>query len=353
MSYRPHATKFFLTFLTLLIFLAACAAPVPINSPAPQETHAGADGTPAPQETAPPLDNSTPTAPAEPAPIAAQPRILVVGNLPEQAQTSLAQLAAAEGLRVQTQLTLQPADLTTETRLVILADLPEGLAALLTAAPETPFWAINLSVDVAAPNLLPLQTEIAPDKRGFWAGYIAAILTEDWRVGALVLADAEGKALRDGFVNGGKYFCGLCRSMYPPFAAYPLYVEVPFDSNDEARIAAANLLLEQGVTTVFLGTGIATEALVNHLSASEVVTLGSESPASGENPFWAATLQFNAASALEAQWQAWQSGETIVPAAALTLTDVNPDLFSPGKQQRALAILPDLLAGYLQTETLP
>lgn len=351
MSQPSRTTLFFLTFLTLLIFLAACAAPAPTNSSAPTQTSAGADGTLVPTKTAPPMSETT--APTAASPTVAAPRILLIGTLPAETQTTLTELAAADGFAVQSLPALLPTDLTAETRLVVAASPPENLAALLAAAPEIPFWVINAPADVTAPNLVRVPSEVDPGKRGFFAGYTAAILTEDWRIGALVLDDADGQALRSGFVNGGKYFCGLCRSMYPPFAAYPLYVEIPAGSSDEARIAAANLLLEQGVTTVFLGAGVATETLVNHLSAAEIVLLGSESPPGGENPFWAATIQADAASVIKTQWQAWQSGDASSAPAALTFTDLNADLFSPGKQQRALAILPDLLAGYLQTESLP
>ncbi|GAB4497971.1 MAG: hypothetical protein OHK0052_10530 [Anaerolineales bacterium] len=350
MTHPSRKNTFFLTFLILLVFLAACAAPAPTNSPAPTETSAGANENPAPKATTPPASQTAAPA-ASPTP---QPqRILLIGALPAEAQSTLAELAAANGFAVQLLPTLLPADLTAETRLIVLANPLEDLSTLLAAAPEIPFWVLNAPADIVAPNLVRLQAEIDPGKRGFFAGYTAAILTEDWRTGALVLDDTEGQALRTGFVNGGKYFCGLCRSMYPPFAAYPLYVEIPSGSSDEARIAAANLLLEQGVTTVFLGAGVATEALINHLSAAEIILLGSESPPGGENPFWAATLRADVQSAIKAEWQAWQSGGSSTAPAALTFTNVNADLFSPGKQQRALAILPDLLAGYLQTEPVP
>jgi hypothetical protein len=124
--------------------------------------------------------------------------------------------------------TISTADLPGDGLQLIVALPPDpGLAALIAAAPETQFLAVNIPGLEPAPNLSQIQAQgVRPDQSAFLAGYLAAAITQDWRAGVISLAgDATARL---GFTNGVYYFCGLCRPAYPPFPnpGYPLSVEL-------------------------------------------------------------------------------------------------------------------------------
>src|SRR4030065_2030501 len=114
-------------------------------------------------------------------------------------------------------------DLVPELRLVLAVPPDPGLAELAASAPATQFLALGIPGLKAAPNLTLIGVEGGrPDQHGFIAGVIAAMLSADWRVGAISLADsAEGRSARSGFLNGVEYFCGLFCPPPPPPSQYP------------------------------------------------------------------------------------------------------------------------------------
>ncbi|MEA2008447.1 MAG: hypothetical protein U9O54_04960, partial [Chloroflexota bacterium] len=142
----------------------------------------------------------------------------------------LASTSAEEaGLRFQVRETLSEKDFQSDDLTWVVALPPlANLADLASIAPQTKFLAVGFSNLEATDNLgviVPGNANLG--QQGFLAGYIAAMITPDWRVGVISLAEDEAAAAaREGFIAGAIYFCGLCRPEYPPFFEYPLFVEL-------------------------------------------------------------------------------------------------------------------------------
>ena len=266
-------------------------------------------------------------------------------------QTALNEIITSAGLHWQVRQQLTPAELGS-VRLVVALPPDPGLAALASAAPDTQFLAVGIPGLQPAANLSVVGGQgPRPDQQGFMAGYIAAMLTPDWRVGAITISDSpEGRAARSGFLNGAVFFCGLCNQSYPPFYDYPRYVELPTSASPAEWQAAANHMIDYFVETVYVAPGAGDPAMLNTLAAAGINLIGSGIPAEAIQANW--VLSFSSDPLAQVQSVLPEilagNGEQNLPL-PLELSQVNPELLSPGKQALVDQVLADLLAGYIDT----
>jgi hypothetical protein len=189
------------------------------------------------------------------------------------------------------------------------------------------------------------------DSQGFIAGYLAAVITPDWRVGVISRADTSaGKAAQGGFINGTVFYCGLCRPAYPPFFQYPVFASVTAGASPEEQQAAADLLISNAVQTVYIAPESADQSTLEYLAEAGVSMIGSHSPPAQLQDNWVATLQVDWIAAVKEAWEPVLNGEAgFVLEAPIQLNDRNEALFSPGRQGYVERMMADLLAGYIDT----
>jgi hypothetical protein len=267
-------------------------------------------------------------------------------------QTALNEIITSAGLHWQVRKQITPTELNSQVRLVVAVPPDPGLEALAAAAPDTQFLAVGIPGLEPAANLSMVGAKgPRSDQQGFIAGYIAAMLTPDWRVGAITLSDTpEGRAARSGFLNGAVFFCGLCNQSYPPFYDYPRYVELPGSASSAEWQAAANHMIDYFVETVYVAPGAGDPAMLATLAAAGIKLIGSGLPAEAIQANWILSFSSDPLAQVQAvlpQILAGEGGQNLpLP---LELTQVNPDLLSPGKQTLVEQVLADLLAGYIDT----
>lgn len=332
-----------LSVLLLVIWaLVGCNGAVPVIGE-------GATDTPVPTSTPTltptPLPTSTPLPPVAVllAPPQANPSQV------ESLQTFLAEAVSEAGYRFQVRPTLAADTIQVEDIEWVIALRPNpDLGALAAAAPETRFLAVGFSDLDPGANLSVIGADDTQmDHQGFIAGYTAALITPDWRVGVITTANTEGGQIaRQAFVTGAKYFCGLCITTYPPFAEYPLYLQLDQGTSTTDWQAASNVLINRGVKTIYVVPGAGDEALLQHLAQSDVNILGGTPPPDGLADSWVATLGFSPLEAFDQFWPEFVAGvdgqSVDVP---LAITNVNPDLLSPGRQRLVEEILTQVQAG--------
>jgi hypothetical protein len=270
-------------------------------------------------------------------------------------QTKLNGLAEKAGLRFQVRSALSAGELQTRVKLVVALPPDPGLAGLAAAAPGVQFLALEIPGLQPSPNLSVIGGQgDRPDQRGFLAGYIAAAITTDWRVAALGAKDTPaGKAALGGFTNGVYYFCGLCRTVYPPFptSGYPLTFSLPAGTGAADWQAAVVYFQAWQVQTVYVDPSVAAPDLLQFLADAGFNLIGSGTPPAGLEKQWVASL--DKGDAIQLVDQLWpqmlsgQGGASLDP--PLAVQHVNPDLLSPGRQRLAEKMLAELLAGYIDT----
>lgn len=269
-------------------------------------------------------------------------------------QPVLEELAQANSLEFSLRNTLTEQELSQQPiRLAVL--LPPGVdaAGLANTAPQTQFLAVGMEGLLPQDNLSLLEAQpYRADWEGFAAGYIAAVVTPDWRVG--VIADAgsvEGKAAQNAFANGVRFMCGLCQPLYPPFPipTYPLTWQLTSASSPGDVDAAIAYFKEWAVKTVYLHRP--QEEWLSAFGSAGFNLIAATPPPQGMNAQWVVSLQSvdlaQETRALVEELLEGKGGQ--VRSASLTLTNVNEQLFSPGKQAYVMEMLNDLLAGLIDT----
>lgn len=330
--------------LMLIAILAACgpSAPDVTLTPIPTDTPI-----PTPTFTATP---STPLA------------ILVLPADMDQAmsdlyQTTVYDLAQQAGFRFQVRNTFSELDL--EPALRVLVTLPPdpgpGIAALAAAAPQTQFLAINIPGIAAGGNVSVLANTVQTNVIAFMAGYIGAMITDDYRIG-MIYPDGNAEALSalEAYTNGKAYFCGICRPYYYLPYDFPQSIPIPVEEPPENYGGYAVYLIQQReVDFIYAYPDIATPELLAYIGSSGAMQVGSV-PQGGIPLYWTASLSSDTIGAIQAAWPnliAGQGGQAVQ--SPLRLADVDPNLLGPGKQALAEQVLVDLLAGRISPHSVP
>jgi hypothetical protein len=308
---------------------------------------------PAESPTALPAATEAVVATSTPAPSSAQVVLIALPDSdPGEAtalQDTLSELAAQDGLTFETATDLSSLTFGPDTRLVVALPPDPGIANLAAANPQVQFLAVGIPDVQVADNLSLIGSGGERlDQQGFLAGYLAAVITQDWRVGVISQSDSPaGNAARNGFINGVIFYCGLCRPAYPPFIQYPIVVDLPAGTDPQT---ALDTLVNNAVKTVYVFPGAQSEALLNLLAQAglQIITSGAPSPQITDQ--WVAGISTDMMGAVRQVWPSLLAGEGgLKLSTPLALVERNAALFSPGRQRVVDKILTDLLAGFVDS----
>ncbi len=267
-------------------------------------------------------------------------------------QKTVYDLTQNSGFRFQVRNSLAADDLT-EPGLQVVISLPPdpGVAALAAAAPQVQFLAINIPEVAAGGNVSVLGNNIQSDVAGFLAGYTAALITDDYRIGMLMPKD-NPDAVRglNAFATGMKYYCGACRPFYFYPWTYPQFVEIPAEEDKSHYNAFADILiLQYKVGTIYIHPDVATADVETYIGTTGVYMIGTMTPE--ELPAgWVMTIQPDIVKAIQNAWPGLVSGQGgVTVQSPLGLSDIDPTLLTPGKQRLVEETLNDLQAGLIST----
>ncbi|HKJ39906.1 MAG TPA: hypothetical protein VJ972_14100 [Anaerolineales bacterium] len=328
--------------IALFIILSALIVTACGGSEAPVVTD-----TPVPTETpvVPPTLTATPTVPLA---------VLVIpatldAETSDLYQKTVYDLTQASGMRFQVRNTFTTADLEPGLKVVIAFPPDPGIAELAAAVPDVQFLSINIPAVSPSANVSVLGDNSQSSIAAFLAGYTAAMLTDDFRVGMLMPKD-NNDALQSlsAFTNGRKYYCGLCRPYFYLPWDFPQFLEIGAEQDVNDYDAFADILiLQYKVETIFIHPEIYTQDLVDYIGTTGTAMIGTISPE--QRPAgWIMTIQPDTIQAIQSAWPqliAGQGGLTVQ--SPLGLSDVDPILLSPGKQQDVQETLDKLQRGQI------
>jgi hypothetical protein len=320
----------------LALVLSACGAP---NAPA--ETSAPL-----------PTDTAVPLAPEQTATAVVPLAILIVPATLDPETSNLYQktvydLTQTSGMRFQVRNSLTPADLEPGLQIVIALAPDPGIAVLAAAAPNVQFLAINIPEIAPGGNISVLGGSAQSDIAAFLAGYTAALITDDYRIGMMLPRDhADAIRAYNAYVHGMIFHCGTCRPIYFYSWSYPQYVDIAADEDVNSYHAYADILiLQYKVRTIYLYPDIATEDLMNYIGTTGTMMIGTKTPEQLPGG-WVMTIQPDVARAIQNAWPQLLSGQGgVTVQSPLGLSDIDPSLLSPGKQRLVEQLLQDLQAG--------
>ena len=302
----------------------------------------------APTDTPIPAPTFTPT-PSNPLAI-----LVVPGDMDQETsnlyQQTVYDLAQASGFRFQVRNHLAPEDVADSTlKIAIILPPDPGLQSLAATAPHVQFLAVNLPDVPAGANISTLASEGQVEIPAFLAGYIAAMITEDFHIGMLATqGDPSAGAAFAAFQNGMRYFCGLCQPFYYVPWTFPQYSEVPPDKiATECGGYANQLLVQYKVYALYFFGDVATSECLNYVGTQGAMLIGTSMPQPRPGG-WVVTIQPDPIKAIQVAWPALVAGEGgNAVQSPLGLADADATLLTAGKERLAQQALDDLLAGRL------
>ncbi len=275
----------------------------------------------------------------------------VAERMVSRVEDILTTLSAVAGNEFLVQAEISDNDLEQNAKVVFFLPPDPGLNDLVARHPTVQFVAIGIHGLSDADNLTRIGPDgLGADQVGFIAGVLAAVVTPDWRVGAVsVQSSGEEQASNLAFQNGTKFYCGLCRQAYPPFHSYPLGVETT-SLEIFAVQEAINTLSNLDVDTIFLSPELSAAASAEMLEGPGLSFIGGESPGEDFGEKWIATVRAAPELAIAEIWdRVWMGdGGGTVPM-PIIIEDINPERLTLGREAWMQEILQDLIEGYIET----
>jgi len=305
--------------------------------------------------TSTPVPTDTPIAPPTLTATATTPLAVLVVPADLDSETSnlyqktVYDLAQASGFRFQVRNTLTPADLEPGLKVVIALPPDPGIAALATAAPNVQFLTINIPEVTAVGNVSILGNNSQSVISAFLAGYTAALITDDYRIGMILPKDnADAILALNAYAAGMKFYCGICRPLYFFPGAFPQFIEIGAEEDKANYNAYADILiLQYKVNTIYLHPDIATTDLATYIGTTGVSMIGTILPEQRPGG-WVMTIQPDVIKGIQNAWPELINGRGgITVQSPLGLGDIDPSLLSPGKQRLVEQTLSDLQAGLI------
>lgn len=274
----------------------------------------------------------------------------------QQIIASLQELSDAIGLVLEVVPALTPELITPDVKIAVTLPPDPGIADLSGRYPSVSFVSIAVPGIQPGVNLFAIGSDGAhPEWEAFVAGYVAAIITEDWRGGVITQGGTnEGLLAGDGFVNGVRFFCGLCQKKVSPFNYDPTVIQMnPANSMAEWQ-PYADALIATRTKTAYIYPGIANPEMMAYLAQNGVKLIGSQPPQEDLRTAWVATVKTEYTSGLLEIWQSIIAGSTgIAVPAGLELSDIDPNLITDGKIRLINELIDTLTSGAISPNTIP
>ncbi len=269
-------------------------------------------------------------------------------------QTWLEQKSAGAGLEFEIQ---DPAALNStpdNLRLAVFAAPDSAAADWAAANPQTRVILMDDATTEPAANLSVVRP--AAINQAFVAGYIATLVAPDFRSAALFdQNNPRLNQLQDGFLNGGRYFCGRCAPVYAPIVFFPQTGTLSLSDGFDSWKTAFDTLHQNRIETLFLPHAATLDVqFLDYLAGQNVAVLATQSPPDGYADRWIASIQVDPLPALENLWQDWQSGaagKAVQP--ALQLSDINPQRLTEGRQRLVENMISELQGGWIAPLSVP
>jgi len=221
--------------------------------------------------------------------------------------------------------------------------------------PEVPFVVVDNPNAVPASNVYVIGDPIVDQQnRAFMAGYLAALISEDYKVAALVSSEIDAtEILLESFVIGARFFCGLCQPKYPPYQSFPQWQTLPGDNLEDQYQPIIDSFGNNGVEVLYVHGDLAVSPVMNAASENGMTVLSDQSPEMRLNNY-AGTIVHDPSQALSELLPEILNGRegNRVPA-SIILADRNPALVSEGRYSMFLEMAENLQNGLVSAEAVP
>ncbi len=221
--------------------------------------------------------------------------------------------------------------------------------------PDVSFVAVDNGSAVPSDNVSVIgNPTVDQQHRSFMAGYLAALVSEDYKVAALAPAEVEStEAALESFLIGMRFFCGICQTKYPPYQTYPQWETFPVDSSAETFQPILDNFENIGIEVIYIHGDLLSPQIMTAISNLNMRVVGDRRPDTTGNNY-VGTIISDPAPVLESIWQEIVDGNNgVMEAASIVLVDRNPDIVSEGRFRLFMEMAEDLRSGLVYPEAIP
>lgn len=277
-------------------------------------------------------------------------------NVSDPIRSTLSLLVSQEGWSFVEADSISIEQLSEDIRVVVFFEPSPEIIDLASSNPGIEFVAIGAAGLEPIANLSVIGPDgFRIDRQAFLAGYLSAILTDDWRIGEIVAVPPDLQPIIDNsFRNGVTFYCGLCQITYPPYNRYPIHTTLESETLEQDWLRNVEVLLSESVDTVFLFSPEINLPALSFLIDEGMILLGTNPPPESIHSNWVATIRLAPEQVLFDRWEQIISNEGgWTQAIPIVLEDVNQSLFSEGKQRFIAKLLLDIESGYIEPAVTP
>lgn len=245
--------------------------------------------------------------------------------------------------------------LTDDVHVVVVVGEAVDVNGLALDYPDVSFVAVDNAGAIPAENVSVIGIPDTDQRqRAFMAGYLAALISDDYKVAALVPAEVEiTEPALESFVVGVRFFCGICQPKYPPYQSFPQWETISVDYSPELLQQILDNFVNIGVEVLFLHGDLVSPTILTAIGEKGIRVVSDQSAGTTVNNY-AGTVLSNPAPVLESMWEDILEGNNgIYKAAAVELVDRNSGLVTDGRYQLFLEMAADLQAGLVYPEAVP
>ncbi len=252
-------------------------------------------------------------------------------------------------------------NLTSNIKVVVSTSPTDDFPAIAARHPEVQFIAVDHPGFSPSENLSLIgEQEEVNQQQAFMAGYLSALISEDYKVAALIPSEVENsETLTEIFVNGARFFCGDCRPFYPPYNSFPQWETLPIELSSSDFEATIDALMAKEIEVLFVDGRLASKELFTYLNNWDLMFVSDSSLFFHEwmqlvRNNWAGTIRPDVESALEEIFPLLLEGQGNhdVPV-RMVVTSTEEGLISEGRQRVFDEFADDLLNGLISPETVP
>lgn len=125
-----------------------------------------------------------------------------------------------------------------------------------------------------SPTIPTTLIKLSPAESIFIAGYLSALITNDWRVGGLLPDNQYNNTdLTKIFQNGVIYLCGRCTPVFGPIVKFPVTAILSEAENTEATLQAFSEIADNRINTLFIPANYLYDDLVTLLKQNNVTII--------------------------------------------------------------------------------
>jgi len=252
-------------------------------------------------------------------------------------------------------------ELTPNIEIIVSTSPTDDLPAIAERHPDIQFVAIDHPGFSPSENLSLIgEHGEVNQQQAFMAGYLSALISDDYKVAALIPSDVEdSETLTEVFVNGARFFCGACRPLYPPYNPFPQWETLPLNYTSTDFEPTIDALMAKEIEVLFVEGQLASAELFTYLNNWDVMFVSDSSLFF--HPWmqlvrnnWAGTVRLDVETPLEEIFPLLLEGQGNhdVPV-RMVVTATEGGLISEGRHQLFDEFAEDLQNGLISPETVP